>query len=368
MIRWRAWAINLLLVAVGTVVALGAAEIAVRVLTERTTATSRADRYGLPMHYPGITRRLPRFGTEVSFNSAGLRDREHSLKKPDGTFRILVLGDSFMEAYQVAFEESLSGLLEQSLNASGERSVEVVNAGVSGWGTDDELRFLTMYGLDYEPDLVLVAMTLHNDVRDNLRQWWHTLDADTLVALPAAPVPWPTYALLQVKVFLTVHFEVMQLLREVTNAREGRAQGDALATHVVRLFQDPMPDQTRFGFALTNRLVERVRDVAAGSGAATAVVLLPLEYQLSDERFADFVARSAIAPERMSLRRPQELVSAAADSAGIPVIDLLPAFRAHAVDSSAPLYLSWDGHWNEAGHRLAADVVVRELLERGLVR
>ena len=50
------------------------------------------------------------------------------------------------------------------------------------------------------------------------------------------------------------------------------------------------------------------------------------------------------------------------------MIDLLPRFRQWTADSTAPLYLEWDGHWNEAGHRLAAEVVTEGLVEAGVVR
>ena len=60
-----------------------------------------------------------------------------------------------------------------ALRSEPAKRIEVINAGVSGWGTDDELRYLTEYGLKYQPDLVVVAMTLHNDISDNLRQDWH---------------------------------------------------------------------------------------------------------------------------------------------------------------------------------------------------
>jgi hypothetical protein len=56
------------------------------------------------------------------------------------------------------------------------------------------------------------------------------------------------------------------------------------------------------------------------------------------------------------------------DSLGIPAIDLLPGFRRWTADSSAPLYLEWDGHWNEAGHRLATEVTAQGLIDAGALR
>ena len=49
------------------------------------------------------------------------------------------------------------------------RRVEVINFGVSGYGTVQELMTLRHYVWDYDPDVVVLAFTTGNDVRNNLR-------------------------------------------------------------------------------------------------------------------------------------------------------------------------------------------------------
>ena len=67
------------------------------------------------------------YGVHVRINSKGLRDREHAYEPAPGVFRIVVLGDSFMEAYQVPLEDSLPYLLQERL---AERKVELLSAGL----------------------------------------------------------------------------------------------------------------------------------------------------------------------------------------------------------------------------------------------
>src|SRR5437762_1953744 len=55
----------------------------------------------------------------VQINSQGLRDREHSLDKPPGVYRIAVLGDSYAEAMQVAIDEAFWSLLPAQLESCG---------------------------------------------------------------------------------------------------------------------------------------------------------------------------------------------------------------------------------------------------------
>src|ERR1700749_992120 len=108
----------------------------------------------------------------IRINSDGLRDREHAKQKPPGVFRIAVVGDSYAEAFQVEQEKAFWSVLERRLQdcqALAGRKVEVINFGVSGYGTAQELLTLREKVWNYSPDLVLLAVTTNNDVLDNSR-------------------------------------------------------------------------------------------------------------------------------------------------------------------------------------------------------
>src|SRR5512132_2605424 len=68
----------------------------------------------------------------VRINSDGLRDREHAIAKPQGTFRIAIVGDSYCEAFSVSLEEAFWSVMEKQLeqcNAFPGRKIEVRNLG-----------------------------------------------------------------------------------------------------------------------------------------------------------------------------------------------------------------------------------------------
>lgn len=344
------------------VISIAIAEYALRLLAPQPAALSHQDRYGLPLHYPGITRYLSQFGHKVSINSAGMRDVEHTLEKPADAYRVLVLGDSFMEAVQVPFDSAFSAILQRTLPPVNGRKIEVINAGVSGWGTDDALRYFDHYGRKYSPDLVVLAMTLHNDISDNLRERWHSARSGSLQVQQVPAMSAWKFRELQLKAFLASHFHLYQLLRRVKHEREMARAGAELNAHVVALFRNPQPPEIEYGFNLTEQLIGRLQSQVADAGSKLVVVLLPIVYQLSDTTFTQFVARAGVAAEQMDAMLPQQRIREAAARHGVPVIDLLPAFRAAVERDKAQLYIEWDGHWNEAGHRLAAEVVVHELV------
>ena len=92
----------------------------------------------------------------TTINSHGLRDLERAYEKPPGTRRVLLLGDSVTEATQVPLGNTFATLLESDLRARGE-PVEVINAGVAGFGTDNELAFFRAEGVRHEPDIVVLV-------------------------------------------------------------------------------------------------------------------------------------------------------------------------------------------------------------------
>ena len=98
-------------------------------------------------------------------NNLGFRDRDHARQKEPGACRILVLGDSLtMGLYIERTEDVFTSVLERTLAERGRRA-EVLNFGVSGYNTRQEVATLIEKGLEYEPDVVVLAYCL-NDVEE----------------------------------------------------------------------------------------------------------------------------------------------------------------------------------------------------------
>ncbi len=109
------------------------------------------------------------FTTTLSFNSLGFRDKEWNPMKPPGTFRIALLGDSYVEGAQVSEQEVFARVLENLLSEplGAPARIEVMNLGVSGYGTTQEMELLRTKVLRFEPDLVVLTFLSGNDIRNN---------------------------------------------------------------------------------------------------------------------------------------------------------------------------------------------------------
>ncbi len=106
--------------------------------------------------------------SEGYFNSHGFRDYERTYEKAAHTFRILVFGDSYVEALQVALSDAFPALLEKRLNENSTAiRFEVLALGQSGFGTAEEYMRYVNFGVKYSPNLVILAFLTGNDFLGN---------------------------------------------------------------------------------------------------------------------------------------------------------------------------------------------------------
>jgi hypothetical protein len=118
-------------------------------------------------HQPGARARYERreYTTDVAINSRGLRDRERTYEPPPGAFRVLALGDSFVEGFTVPFEDSVTQVLERAMARDG-CPAEVINGGTVGYSTDQQFLFYREEGHRYAPQVVLLFF-YYNDILYN---------------------------------------------------------------------------------------------------------------------------------------------------------------------------------------------------------
>lgn len=114
--------------------------------------------YGIRKNIANVKGRMIKDEYRHNFrtNSQGFRgQREYAIEKPQGTYRVAVLGDSVTLGHGVEDEETFSAVLEKNLSRT--RPAEVINMGVSGYGTSEELIQLREVALKYDPDLVILG-------------------------------------------------------------------------------------------------------------------------------------------------------------------------------------------------------------------
>jgi hypothetical protein len=159
------------LVAFGIFAALVIGEIGLRLLGLAKPAFYTYDQYRGWALRPGAEGWDVKEGEAyVRINHEGFRGPETTIAKPPGTVRIAVLGDSFTEAQQVPEDRTFSAVIARSVadcSALRGRQVQVLNFGVNGYGTTQELMTLRHQVWQFSPDIVVLAVFTGNDIMNN---------------------------------------------------------------------------------------------------------------------------------------------------------------------------------------------------------
>ena len=409
--------VKLAMLFVALLVSLVIAEIALRVVGYTypifyTTDTMRG--YALQPGAYGWYRKEGEAYVEI--NSEGLRDREHAKAKPTGTVRIAVLGDSYAEALQVPLEDAFWVVLEQRLQscpAFAGRRVEVINFGVSGYGTAQELLTLRQKVWDYAPDIVLLALTTNNDITDNLRALKRTDEIPYFVYrggqlalddsfLQTRAFRFRHSALNRAGRWIRDHLRVIQAFHQGHYALKNylaskRAPAAALLppafispsahaqianapartanapTAVVSdelgidnlIYREPADDTWREAWRVTEGLLALMRDEVGARGAKFVVVTLSNGVQVHPQPAARAAFLRRVGAK--DILYPDTRIRSQGEREGFPVIMLAPGLQQYAEQHQAFLHGFGrdigNGHWNALGHRVAGELLAQKMCE-----
>ena len=163
--------LNLALIGLGVVFALGLGEVTARTLWQAPPPPpARPQEPKLPEIRGSLALmkrnvRAVHKGVLYRTNSAGFRGREYSRTPPEGVFRIVAVGDSFTMGQGVVEEAAYPQVLERSLNQGlPDRRFEVLNLGIGGLNITRVVNRLERVGLPFRPDLIVYGCTW-NDIR-----------------------------------------------------------------------------------------------------------------------------------------------------------------------------------------------------------
>lgn len=309
----------------------------------------------------------------VKINSKGLRDKEYPYRKEEGTFRILVLGDSFTEGFQVPLEDTFCKVMECELNKDGGK-FEVINAGFAGMGTDYELLFLKREGYKYGPDLVMIGF-FGNDIYDNYR-------SNSILETRNAPLEYEKKSLIiHVKKFLAqnscaynyfgytlpkyVPFLAKVLMKLGLISFQPIDAADAVDQLHYLVFSKEYGPEWNKAWEVTQLLISEVRKEAEDCGSRLAVVSIPFREQVYESIWQSRLSGPEMRKREWDLNKPDRLLGRFLAEAEIPFLKLLPYFK--KASDKVKLYHSEDGHWNTAGHHLAGRIISNWLVEQRLV-
>jgi lysophospholipase L1-like esterase len=285
------------------------------------------------VHHPNQSARMAVGGWKVRIDAAGFRGPGHSVQKAGGWVRILLLGDSYTFGWAVAEDSTYGKVLERLLAQRGHKcqQVEVINGGVNGYNTEQELAFLRLVGLRYHPDLVIIGFTPNDIMKES--------ETKTMLRYPALRKVLERSALYQ---FLAPR------VKGLVFVRERRSYDQTMSKFLEQ------PDSA---------VLERWREVRAA--------LLQLNDMAQHDSFQLMIAAFPFATQthpNSRAKAPQDLLKQLHSESAIPLLDLLPAFR-QATLRGETLFLTNDPtrHPGPRGHAVAAEELFGFITQKELV-
>jgi lysophospholipase L1-like esterase len=367
--RLRRLAARLLLLGVSAAIGLLVAELAVRLVRPQPVMlVSRGlyvpdppRRYRLQTGFRGTVTNRVEFDTRISINRQGLRGPEIGPKAP-GAFRVLALGDSFTFGVGAREGETYPARLQEILRSRGVEA-EVLNAGVPGFGVPDEVAWFQRWGWTLEPDAIVLAVFVANDLQDAAPGEPKAVAVDGSLMIQGEKKS-------SLSRWLYYHSHLYVLLK--TSALGGvvrRLLGtpEPLETRELREELDlyskgSLPKEIREGAEATEEAVAGL--ARSAGGARVLAVIIPSLLQVDPVRWRANLQRFGLYPEGYDPMQPNRLFRSIFSRQGIPTLDLTAPFAA-AILRREKIYYPIDQHLTPAGYRLTAEEVAEALAPRG---
>ena len=256
----------------------------------------------------------------------------------------VAVGDSFTFGVGVEAEEAWPEQLSQLAGRN------FANLGVFGYGPPQYTRVLKRYGLRMIPKIVLYTIYLENDL----------IDADDFVRWQQEGRQHRASSIGKSR-FLARHSRLYQLL--VAPRLDGRFAEAVARKNALRVTVRKQPfRRLNIAWEAVQQAVLSARQLTQQNGAALVLVLVPSKIQAYRH-----LLRMPFAPQELyHLDEYNGQVMQLCEEHQIKCLDLAPRFEERTL-AGEQLYFRMDGHWNAAGHRLAAHTIYDYLVNNGLL-
>jgi hypothetical protein len=320
------------------------------------------------------------FQGDVSVNRWGMRDRDRTLEKTPGEFRIAMIGDSGVEAAQVKPDEVVNIRMEKLLQDRGYKNVEVLDFAVEGIGTTQELLLYKKKVREFHPDLVLLMFTLGNDIFNNsstlqpkiygIHEWYspyYDLGPDgKLTFKPVGP-----RHLNKLQSYLEAHSVSFYYLERMWFKVEiPMYTWEELPLYYGVYADDPLSDEWSQAWQVTGKVLAIMQDTVTADGAKFIVLAWPDSIDIDTDWQQRMIKNFGKIPTSFRPLKPEERLKGVAASNDISIDFLAPYLQAYRDQH----HLSWpyfsfscDPHFTALGHEVSARAIVQILQARNLL-
>jgi len=305
-------------------------------------------------------------------NKEGYPGPDIEYEKPKSRIRIMLLGDSFIEAMQVNFEDSITFMLQKELKNKG-LDAEAINMAIGGYSPMIEYKVLDTYAPIYQPDIVL-QFIFFNDITDDAKI---KEKKDAVFDTQGLPIKFKTSFSRYFRAYLLNNFMVYRFYHDsykfIKDYIEGKSAtiyshcsadfGD-LCSSPTGIFKEEFSQKEEEAWQDEFRYLKGAADWCKTRGIGYMLIVIPMGCQVSKDEFLNGKVRMGFKPDVLieSKSYPGRFVAFAEENQ-IEYIDLLPIFKKIKETDKNLLYFSADGHLSGYGHQVLNDIVCPKVAE-----
>ncbi|MEL7034953.1 MAG: hypothetical protein AAFO04_04955 [Cyanobacteria bacterium J06592_8] len=327
-------------------------------------------------------------------NQFGFNDRDYPLQKDPEKFRIVVVSDSFNWAG--GKEGNYTALLENKFTKYyGTPKVEVINTGYPGTHTGEQLEMLKKFGLQYNPDLVVLGFFVGNDFIDADPNRKRIIVNDIYIDIDKREelivFGYPIIGQSRLWLFIQQKYKIFQEAAKSQQALKSSQTLIASSTPQNLTSQPPVEqspgilsletflevEKNRLSFCEKedledgdwdkniNYILQSISEMSrtlAEKNIQFIVAIYPDEFQVNPKLFNQVVTRFELDPKDYQINCMQNILRKHLEANNIKYIDFLERFQAE--QQVQHLYLLQEPHWNSAGNQLAAEILFESLRDK----
>ena len=323
----------------------------------------------------------------VYINKSRIRneDIKPNLETENRSKRIIILGDSFSFGKTVPFKDIFPTRLEKNLNQISPDRYEVINAGVEGYGTAQQLLFLKKLADDDIIGDIYLLVVFTNDITENLRMV-NYLDG-TFRLFPSLP----GYILNQngtvelkyppQKVDIPFKkerrlFQIVDVLK--INIESFLQTKPALVSYLNKYFNLKFPQMPGFinawyneevqkaGIPLMKRLIKEIQNEASRHNSKLYVCFIPSVVMVYAETYGPILKKTF--PQNPHVQawlkdgqKPSRIMRQICSELALPFFDFYPIF---VKNNDKALYVPREAHLNKMGHKIVSPFLAQFIADQ----
>jgi peptidoglycan/LPS O-acetylase OafA/YrhL len=287
-------------------------------------------------------------------NSEGLASPEIAVQRPSqNTLRVLIAGDAFSMPEGMGYQSAYPHLLEERLSvALSPTPVQVINGGVTGYGPNESLPQIAELVPVYRPDIVIYQFFINEWEEVNLSR------EERLINIGLISGRSRMEELIFGSQLLAYGKKYERQLREFM---KGKDSSYRYQKSLLRFYQkDNALYKNENTLRKLNDVLSAMKNTCREYHAKFLIVFVPGQAVVSAPKDVVYFPRKADLADTLvyDLKLPLKKTAALAAELAIPLTDLTPALKNHPAQ---PVYFPASWHWNQEGHRVAAEVIFEAL-------